>query len=65
MPSACPSSSMRWSPTGSYTGSTGQAEAESETWWVRWRKRGLIIRLATVVAAAAAVLQLYGWVPWK
>lgn len=43
----------------------GQAPAEHETWWQRWRKRGLIVGLATVVAAMAAVLQLYGWVPWK
>ena len=47
------------------TGSTERAEEENETWWQRWRKRGLIVGLATVVAAAAAVLQLYGWVPWK
>jgi hypothetical protein len=47
------------------TGSAEQAKAENETWWQRWRKRGLIIGLATVVAAVAAVLQLYGWVPWK
>jgi AbiTii len=44
---------------------TGSAEAENETWWQRWRKRGLIIGFATVVAAGAAVCQLYGWVPWK
>ena len=47
------------------TGSAERAEAENDTWWQRWRKRGLIIGLATVVTAVAAVLQLYGWVPWK
>ncbi|MGH3885832.1 MAG: hypothetical protein ACRDSZ_04550 [Pseudonocardiaceae bacterium] len=47
------------------TGSSDHPTADKETWWQRWRKRGLIIGLATVVAAVAAVLQLYGWVPWK
>jgi len=47
------------------TGSSDQPATEKETWWQRWRKRGLIIGLATVVAAVAAVLQLVGWVPWK
>jgi hypothetical protein len=47
------------------TDSSDQPTADKETWWQRWRKRGLIIGLATVVAAVAAVLQLYGWVPWK
>jgi len=47
------------------TGSTEQPRAENETWWQRWRKRGLLIGLATVVAAVVAVLQLFGWVPWK
>jgi hypothetical protein len=47
------------------TGSAGQAAAADETWWQRWRKRGLIISLATVVIAVCAVCQLYGWVPWK
>jgi AbiTii len=47
------------------TGSTEQPGAEDDTWWQRWRKRGLIIGLATVVAAVVAVLQLVGWVPWK
>jgi hypothetical protein len=47
------------------TGSSGQPEPGKETWWQRWRKRGLLIGLATVVAAVAAVLQLYGWAPWK
>jgi AbiTii-like protein len=47
------------------TGSAAEPTAESDTWWQRWRKRGLIIGLATVVAAVAAVLQLFGWVPWK
>ncbi|WP_410663456.1 hypothetical protein [Amycolatopsis sp. lyj-84] len=47
---------------------TGSAEAtpsEKETWWQRWRKRGLLIGLATVVAAAAGVFQWLGWMPWK
>lgn len=47
------------------TGSSDHPAPEQETWWQRWRKRGLIIGLATVVAAVAAVLQLVGWVPWK
>jgi hypothetical protein len=47
------------------TGSTEQPRDGDETWWQRWRKRGLIIGLATVVAAVVAVLQLFGWVPWK
>ena len=47
------------------TGSTERSTAEDETWWQLWRKRGLIIGLATVVAAVVAGLQLFGWVPWK
>jgi hypothetical protein len=47
------------------TGSAERPKAEEDTWWQRWRKRGLIIGFATVVAAAVAVLQLFGWVPWK
>ena len=47
------------------TGSAEQAKPENETWWQRWRKRGLVVGLASVVAAVAAVLQLYGWVPWR
>lgn len=47
------------------TGSSDEPKAGKETWWQRWRKRGLLIGFATVVAAVAAVLQLYGWVPWK
>jgi hypothetical protein len=47
------------------TGSTEQPRADEDTWWQRWRKRGLIVSLAIVVAAVATVLQLYGWVPWK
>jgi hypothetical protein len=47
------------------TGSPEQPAVKNETWWQRWRKRGLIIGLAAVVTAVAAVLQLYGWVPWK
>lgn len=47
------------------TDRSDQPTANTETWWQRWRKRGLLIGLATVVAAVAAVLQLYGWVPWK
>ena len=49
--------------TVTVTGSTGQPA--TETWWQRWRKRGLIISLAAVVSAVAAVLQLYGWAPWQ
>ncbi|MBN9743548.1 hypothetical protein DMP23_21130 [Amycolatopsis sp. A1MSW2902] len=47
------------------TGSADQPKQDKETWWQRWRKRGLLIGLATVVAAVAAVLQLVGWVPWR
>jgi hypothetical protein len=45
---------------------TGGAEPPArDTFLQRWRKRGLVVGLATVVAGVAAVLQLYGWVPWK
>jgi hypothetical protein len=47
------------------TGSTEQPRTKEDTWWQRWRKRGLIIGFATVLAAVVAVLQLLGWVPWK
>jgi hypothetical protein len=47
------------------TGSSDQPQVTKEGWWTRWRKRGLIIGLSTVVAAVVAVLQLVGWVPWK
>lgn len=36
-----------------------------ETWWARWRKRGLIIGLSTVVAAVAVVATWLEWTPWK
>lgn len=32
-------------------------------WWTRWRKRGLLIGLATVVSGAAAVATWLNWVP--
>jgi hypothetical protein len=47
------------------TGSTDAASPEKDTWWQRWRKRGLLIGLATVVAAVAGVFQWLGWMPWK
>lgn len=47
------------------TGSSDQPQVTKQGWWTRWRKRGLIIGLSTVVAAVVAVLQLVGWVPWK
>jgi len=47
------------------TGSSGEPQVTKEGWWTRWRNRGLIIGLSTVVAAVVAVLQLVGWVPWK
>lgn len=40
------------------------APAAKEGFFKRWRKRGIIIGVATVVSAAAAVLQLLGWTPW-
>lgn len=45
------------------TGSSDQPTADKETWWRRWRKRGLLIGLATVVAAVVGVLQWIGWTP--
>ena len=52
------------------TGGTSTVEGpkdapKPESWWQRWRKRGVIIGVATVVAAVAAVLELTGWAPWK
>lgn len=35
-----------------------------ESWWMRWRKRGLLIGLATVVSAGAGVATWLGWAPW-
>ena len=58
-------SATKGNSTITVTGGSHQPAAEKEPWWQRWRKRGLIIGLATVVAAVAAVLQLLGWVPWK
>jgi hypothetical protein len=46
-------------------GSTEGTSLEKESWWQRWRKRGLLIGLATVVAAVAGVFQWLGWMPWK
>ena len=40
-------------------------EAVSDTWWTRWRKRGVVITLAAVVAAMVAVAQWLGWTPWS
>ena len=47
------------------TSSVALPSASAETWWQRWRKRGLIIGLSTVVAAAAAVATWLEWTPWK
>lgn len=47
------------------TGSTEGTSPAKEPWWQRWRKRGLLIGLATVVAAVVGVFQWLGWTPWK
>ncbi|MCF7553758.1 hypothetical protein [Pseudonocardia sp. WMMC193] len=38
--------------------------AQPESWWTRWRKRGLVIGAATVVAAVAGVATWLGWNPF-
>jgi hypothetical protein len=35
-----------------------------ESWWQRWRKRGLIIGLSTFVAAVVGVFTWLDWTPW-
>lgn len=35
--------------------------AERESWWTRWRKRGLLIGGSTVIAAMAGVGAWLGW----
>lgn len=40
------------------------APAANEGFFKRWRKRGIIIGVATVVAALVGVLQLLDWTPW-
>ncbi|MEV7092966.1 hypothetical protein AB0M80_08955 [Amycolatopsis sp. NPDC051045] len=39
-------------------------EAEKEGWWKGTRKRGILITIATVIAAAVAVFAWMGWTPW-
>lgn len=39
--------------------------SKEESWWQRWRKRGLLIGLSTVVAAVAGVATWLEWTPWK
>lgn len=34
------------------------------TWWERWKKRGMIVGSATVVAAGIAVAAYFQWFPW-
>jgi hypothetical protein len=50
------------------TGGTSSAGptpgADRESWWARWRKRGLIIGGATVVAAVSGVGAWLGWNPF-
>ncbi|HWH01631.1 MAG TPA: hypothetical protein VNV66_20470 [Pilimelia sp.] len=51
-------------------GSTSRAHVGSpaptkESAWMRWRKRGIIVGIATVIAAAAGVVTWLEWKPWE
>lgn len=35
-----------------------------EGWWTRWRKRGVLVALCTIVSAVIAVFTWIGWTPW-
>lgn len=39
--------------------------AERESFWQRWRKRGVVIGIATVVAGAVAIFTWLEWTPWR
>ena len=50
--------------SGSTSTISAPERTPEETWWTRWRKRGLIIGVATVVSAVAGVATWFGWAPW-
>lgn len=56
------SSATGW---GSSKGSAVGANRPPDRWWSRLRKRGLLVALATNVAAVVATLQWLGWTPWS
>lgn len=63
-----PSSEQNLTSCGVYTTYTVNVDGSSpgeESWWTRWRKRGLLIGLATVVSAVAGVATWLGWTPWS
>ncbi|WP_157995700.1 AbiTii domain-containing protein [Thermomonospora amylolytica] len=38
---------------------------ETETWWHRWRKRGIVVGASTFVAAVVAIFTWVEWKPWQ
>lgn len=51
--------------TNSTTAGAPAKPAEKEGWWARLRKRGILVAIATVVAAVVAVFTWIGWTPWS
>lgn len=43
---------------------TSPTPPAKETFWQRWRKRGVFVGIATVVAAVAGVATWLDWLPW-
>jgi AbiTii-like protein len=43
---------------------TPQPDQPKESFWQRWRKRGIVIGIATVVAAVVGVATWLDWTPW-
>jgi len=41
------------------------SEPADESWWARWRKRGIIVGLATMAAALLAAVTWLEWKPWE
>jgi len=37
----------------------------SESWWQRWRKRGVVVGVSTFLAAVAGLAVWLEWTPWK
>jgi hypothetical protein len=46
------------------TNTTSTAEPTDGSWWSRWRKRGIVVGIATVLAAVAGVGTWLGWIPF-
>lgn len=51
--------------SGSGAASATPAAPAEESWWIRWRKRGIVVGLSTMAAAALAAFTWLEWKPWE